>query len=113
MRVGDLFEMSNLRKSETGLPCNIYVSSGGSVNKQHGPRIKVMRTSADRFDPSQTVSVMLKRDLTANDVIGYQTLDAATIKALRQYVNENFEVLIAHWNDELSSAEMLAQLKRI
>jgi hypothetical protein len=56
---------------------------------------------------------MLKRDLTANDVIGYQTLDAATIKALRQYVNENFEVLIAHWNDELSSAEMLAQLKRI
>lgn len=113
MRADELFEMSNLRKSETGLPCNIYVSSGGSVNKRHGPRIKAMVTSADKFDPGQTVSVLLRKDITPDDVVGYAKLSPMVLNAMREYLNLNYDVLIAHWNDELSASELIAKLKRI
>ena len=62
-----LFEMANLRKKDTGLPVNIYVSSGDSISKRHGPRIKVMYDTGDKFDHYKTVSVLLKRDITADD----------------------------------------------
>ena len=69
MNLEDLFEMSNLRKSETGLPVNIYVSSGGSVKEQHSPRLKAMIKTSNKFMPHDTVSVLLKRDITSNDVV--------------------------------------------
>jgi hypothetical protein len=113
MKISQLFEMSNLRKSETGLPMNIYVSSGGSVNTQHGPRIKVMVSTSDKMDPYDTVSVMLKKDITPADVIGYKRLPESVIGVLRTYININYDTLIKYWNDELSTTEMIAQLKKV
>jgi hypothetical protein len=120
MRINDLteekdffFEMSNLRKQDTGLPVNIYVSSGGSVNNQHGPRIKAMVTSQDKMNPRETVSIMLKKDIQADDIIGYNTVSASTLAAIREYVNLNYDVLIKYWNDEISTVEMINGLKKI
>lgn len=109
----ELFEMSNLRKSTTGLPVNIYVSSGGSVNNRHGPRLKAMFSNADKFNHSQTISVMLKKDVTKDDVIGYDKINPIILKALRTYINLNYEVLMKHWNDEIDSVELIQQLKKI
>lgn len=113
MRADELFEMSNIRKSESGLPVNIYVSSGGSVNTRHGPRIKVMVDTGDRFDPRHTVSVLLKRDITADDVVGYEKLSMSVLDAVRNYINLNYDVLMAYWNDELSTSEMINGLKKL
>lgn len=113
MRSDDLFEMSNIRKSESGLPVNIYVSSGGSANKRHGPRINVMTNSGDRFNPHQTVSVILKRGITSDDVIGYDTLPQDVLQSIRTYVDLNYLTLIQYWNDEISTMEMLNQLKKL
>ena len=109
----DLFEMSNIRKSESGLPMNIYVSSGGSVNMRHGPRIKVMNTSADKFNPNSTISIILKKDITDDDIIGYQSITADELKKIRQYINLNYDTLLAYWNDEISTTEMATALKKI
>lgn len=113
MRAVDLFEMSNIRKTESGLPVNIYVSSGGSVNKQHGPRIKVMTDAGDRFNPTQTVSVLLKPNITAEDVVGYNRLPESTLRAVRAYINLNYTVLLAYWNDEISTREMILSLQAL
>ena len=109
----ELFEMSNIRKKESGLPVNIYISIGGSVNKRNGLRIKVMTNAGDNFDVYSTVSVMLKRDITEEDVVGYDNLTAKTLAAVREYVNLNFDALMDHWNDQLSSTEVLQRLKPI
>lgn len=109
----DMFEMSNLRKDHTGLPVNIYVSSGGSVNKRHGPRIKVMVNSSDKMNIHQTVSVLLKPNLTAEDVVGYQQLSPELILALRLFVNKNYKTLLAYWNDEIDTAEMIKKVKSL
>jgi hypothetical protein len=108
-----LFEISNLQKKNTGLPVNIYVSSGGSVNHQHGPRIKAMITSSEKMDINSTVSVLLKKDITADDVVGYHKLPTDILNSLRKYINANYEVLIAYWNDEIDSVELVQKLKKI
>lgn len=113
MRADELFEMSNIRKSESGLPVNIYVSSGGSVNKQHGPRIKVMINAGDKFNPYQTVSVILKQNITQDDVVGYEQLPQKVLGPLRDYINLNYDVLMAYWNDEISTKEMIMGLKSL
>ena len=108
-----LFEMSNLRKIDTGLPVNIYISSGGPTNQKHGPRLKAMINIGDKFDPYKTVSIMLKRDITENDIVGYHKLPAKIIDSLRQYINLNYDVLMAHWDDKIGSVEVIQQLKRL
>ena len=105
--------MSNIRKTESGLPVNIFVSSGGSVNHQHGPRVKVMLHSSDKFDITNTVSVLLKKNITADDVVGYEPLPTNVIKSLRAYLNLNYDTLIAYWNDEISTGEMINRLQRL
>ena len=113
MKADDLFEMSNIRKSESGLPVNIYVSSGGSINNQHGPRIKAMIDTGDRFNPHQTVSVVLKQNITQDDVIGYEQLPSKVLGPLRDYINLNYDVLMAYWNDQISTKEMVMGLKSL
>lgn len=110
MNVDNLFEMSNIRKKTSGLPVNIYVSSGGSVNQRHGPRIKVMTNTGDRFNPHETVSVMLKQNITQDDVIGYDQLPPDILNDIREYINKNYDVLIQYWNDEIDTTEMVQGL---
>lgn len=105
--------MANLRKKITGLPVNIYVSSGGSVNKHHRPRIKVMYDTSDRFNPHATVSVMLKQNITPDDMIGYETLPNHIINPIREYINLNYNVLIRYCNDEIDTIELSKELRKI
>ena len=109
----NLFEMSNIGKSESGLPVNIYVSSGGSVNKKHSPRIKIMSNTSDKFDPYQTISIIMKKDITTDDVIGYARIEPKTLKKVREYVNLNYDALLAYWLDEISTSEMIKKLKSL
>jgi hypothetical protein len=108
-----LFEMSNLRKQDTGLPINVYVSSGGSVNKQHRPRIKVMRTSADKMNPHETIGIILKKNITLDDVVGYDLISPKTFEAIRRWVHMNYETLVDYWNDEISTVEMIGRIKSL
>ncbi|CAB4130263.1 hypothetical protein UFOVP116_351 [uncultured Caudovirales phage] len=111
MNLSDLFEMSNIRKKESGLPVNIFVSSGGSINQQHGPRIKVMVDASDRFNISDTVSVLLKQDITSADIVGYNTLPTNVLTQVREYINLNYSVLSDYWYDRISTKEMILALQ--
>jgi len=111
----DLFEMANLRKSSTGLPVNIYISSGGAVKERHDPRLKAMILKSDKFDFTRTISVKLKKDIDKDDIIGYEneTIDANTLKALRKYINLNLEVLMKYWDEKIDTTELITKLKKI
>lgn len=108
-----MFEMANLRKKETGLPVNIFVSSGGSINKRHSPRIKVMYDTSDRFNAHATVSVVLKPHITIDDIVGYEPLPTYIFSAIKAYIELNYDVLIKYWNDEIDTIEMSRELKKL
>ena len=118
MKVNDLledthlFEMSNFRKSETGLPMNIYVSSGSGLEYKL-PRIKAMINHSNNMNIRETISVILKHDITKDDIVGYHELSSSDLDALRQFINLNYSVLIDYWNNEISTTELTKKIKRL
>lgn len=56
-----LFEMSNVRKTTTGLPVNIW-SSPMPKNWRKGLRIKVSNSYSNRVDPDQAFVLYLDGD---------------------------------------------------
>ena len=109
----ELFEMANLRKKDTGLPVNIYVSSGDVISRRHGPRIKVMYDTGDKFNHYKTVSVILKKDITDDDVVGYERLPSSILNPVRDYINLNYDILMGYWNDDISTLELGTLLKKL
>ena len=118
MRIEDLvedahlFEMSNFKKNETGLPVNIYVSSGSGLDYKL-PRIKAMVDFGDKMNIRNTISIILKKDFTEDDIVDYHRLPASIFKQLRKYINLNYDVLIDYWNDEISTTELTQRLQKI
>jgi hypothetical protein len=118
MRIEDLmedthlFEMSNFRKNETGLPMNIYVSSGSGLNYKL-PRIKAMVDSSDKMNIRNTISIILKHNITDDDIVGYHKLPASNLSALCDFINLNYDVLIQYWNDEISTTELTQKIQRL
>ena len=46
-------------------------------------------------------------------MVGYEKLPSSVLAAVRDYINLNYDVLLAYWNDELSTSEMVTGLKRL
>ena len=109
MMIDDLFEMSNISKDESGLPVRIWVSSKMSAAERHGPRIKVQMP--DNGHP--TVSILLKLNITNDDVVGYETIPSKILIPIREFINLNYDTLMKYWNDEISTKEMILSIKSI
>jgi len=65
------------------------------------------------MDINSTVSILLKRNITADDVVGYNKLPNDILNSLRKYINKNYDTLMLYWNDEIDSAELIQKLKKI
>ena len=109
MKADDLFEMSNISREESGLPVRIWVSSKMSAAERHGPRVKVELPGQG----SPTIPVLLKMDITSEDVVGYEKLPAKGLNPLRNFINLNYDILIQYWNDEISTKQMILSIKTI
>ena len=99
--------MANLRPKNTGLPMVIWVSERGRA--RHAPRIKVSLRHGPKIDIEQTVSVTIE---DSPKVIGGE-LGSDDYDAVRSYIARNIPVLLAYWNGELDTLELLDQLKPI
>ena len=109
MKSDDLFEMSNISREDSGLPVRIWVSSKMAAAQRHGPRLKVELPGSG----SPTVPVSLKKDITTDDVVGYNSLPAGVLNPLRDFINLNYDILIQYWNDEISTKQMILSIKAI
>ena len=107
-----LFAMSNLRSTETGVTDTvIWVSTGEFEGKniQHGPRIKVVlgnKITKEGLTDSVTVTI-------ADPPVVIGKLPGAIHKQVLAFVISNKDVLLQHWNGDLSTREMLNQLQKV
>jgi len=104
--------MANLRPKTTGIEgAVIWVSAGefSGVDAQHGPRIKVVL--GNKLTSESLKDAVTVRLTTPPEVLG--TLPGKVKKQVVQFVNENREVLLRHWNFELDVKEMLDQLRKV
>lgn len=101
------FEMANLRPKSTGLPMTIWVSERGRA--KHGPRIKVSLKSGDRIDIGDTVTVTIE---DKPRVIG-GSLKPPHLDAVVAYIALNRVALLAYWNGEIDTADLLQNLNSL
>jgi hypothetical protein len=106
----DHFLMSNLSSKTTGIDgAVIWVAAGefGGAGSKHGPRIEVVL--------GDTLACEGLRDAVAvtltepPEVLG--DLPGKVREQVVKFVDKNRDVLLRHWNGELSTVEMLDLLE--
>lgn len=101
----DPFLMSNLSPKQTGLPFVVWISP--KAGAKHDIRVKI--SSGPRALPSQMRTIALRPDLR---IEGRGDLAPAERRALRQWVDLNWDTLLAFWEGRIEYTEdALAALK--
>jgi hypothetical protein len=104
--------MSNLRSKKTGVSgAVIWVSAGefAGAQSQHGPRIKVVL--GDKVTTEGLKDAVSIRVTDPPQVLG--TLPGAIRKDAVAFVELNRETLLAYWNNEIDTSEMIDQLRPV
>ena len=108
-----LFEMANFRSKSTGLPMNIYVSTGEVEGKKmkHGPRIKVSKTYSNNFTPFDTFSLTIAKEPEVIGDVG--EIEAKDIQKAKQFILLNFETLLAYWDGEYDTSDLIGNISKV
>ncbi len=101
---GCLFEMSNLQKDDTGIDCIIWVSS--KAHHKHGPRIKL---SSNNRSNNLDIVITIGDDTT----LIHGKLKNKVLKKVIKWVILNKKTLMDYWNDNLSTRQMLNNIKKV
>jgi hypothetical protein len=103
-----LFEMSNISGRKTGLPMIIYVSIGKHLS--HGPRIKVSKIYGNKSSMEDTVSFTISDN---PKIVSGGGLPSKDIKLVKNFIIKNKDNLLKHWNNEITSDELIDLLVKV
>jgi Domain of unknown function (DUF4160) len=104
----DLFEMANLSPSLTGLPMIAWISERGRA--RHDVRVRVSLVHGRRARPDRTSSVSVRPTVA---IVAGPKLDPRDLELVRQWIELNREAIVAYWNGDLLTDEVIAQLKSL
>jgi hypothetical protein len=104
----DLFEMANLSPALTGLPMVVWISERGRA--RHDARVKVSLAHGRRARPDRTASVSVRPTV---EIVAGPELDRRDLELVRQWIELNREAIIAYWNNDLLTDEVIARLKPV
>jgi hypothetical protein len=102
-----LFDMANLFPATTGLPMTVWVSPRGGA--RHDVRVKVNITHGNQMSVSNTAVVGVR---PAPWLIEGR-LDQQDQKAVFDWVAQNTEALVAYWDGQTDTAQLILALKRL
>jgi hypothetical protein len=102
----DLFEMANLSPALTGLPMIVWISERGRA--RHDSRVKVSLVHGRRARPDRTASVSVRPTV---DIVAGPELDRRDLELVRQWIELNRDLIIAYWDGDLLTDEVIARLQ--
>ena len=104
----DLFEMANLSPALTGLPMIDWISERGRA--RHDARVKVALIHGRRARPDRTASVSVRPTV---EVVAGAEVERRDLELVRQWIELNRETIIAYWDGDLLTDEVITRLKPI
>ena len=104
----ELFEMANLSPLLTGLPMVVWISERGGA--RHDARIKVSLVHGRRAHPHRSASVSLRPEMK---IVAGPALDARDLELVRKWIELNREALLAYWNGDLLTDEVIGRISSI
>lgn len=109
-----LWEMSNVRKSRTGLPCNVSIQFQPDNKKkyQHNkPRVKFQNNKADRVTSlSDLIPVSIEDNPQVLIDVKY---DKDIFKQVRKWIILNKDLLLEYWNQNIDDYEFIERMKSL
>ena len=104
----ELFDMANLSPARTGLPMVIWISERGRA--RHDARVKVSLVHGRKAHPDQTVSVSVRPTV---EVVAGPMLDPCDLALVRSWIELNREALLAYWDGDVLTDEVIDRLARV
>jgi len=108
-----IFEMANFQPEDSGLPYGLWFDDAGKSrqNKHDTPRVKV-RVKSDNLIPvsiAEQPEILLKgTQLTKAE----KELKGKPKDEVFDYISANHGIMLKHWNGEISTATLFADLKK-
>jgi hypothetical protein len=99
-------DMASLRTDRTGVDNTIFVSTRGYG--RHAPRIKIAVDPPDSLNAAGKNASMAISDYR---IIG-EYLPSHIAEQAKRFIEQNRETLLAYWNCEIATEEMIKRLKR-
>jgi hypothetical protein len=103
----DIFHMTNLAPRMTGLPMSVWVSPRG--NARHDVRIKVNMTHGRQMSIDNTAVVALR----PVSRVAAGRLSPEDRRLVYNWIRLNYEAILAYWNEEIETDELIDHLKRL
>jgi hypothetical protein len=100
--------MANLSPALTGLPMIVWISERGRARQD--ARVKISLVHGRRVRPDRTASVSVRPTV---DIVAGPQLDGRDLELVRQWIEPNRDTLIAYWNGDLLTDEVIARLKPV
>lgn len=97
-----IFEMSNLRQDETGLPMIIWADVN-RLGKHNEPRMKVSTSRSTRVADGDLIPVSISEHPRILEKTKMDALSPNDLKLIGEFVALNKEALMQYWNGEISS----------
>lgn len=102
------YDMANLSPTLTGLPMIVWISERG--HSRHDVRVKVSLIHGRRVRPNNTASVSVRPDVA---IVAGPPLDRNDLACVRDWIALNREAIIAYWDGDLLTDEVISQLKKL
>jgi hypothetical protein len=99
-------EMVSLRSDVTGVENVVFVSPRGRT--RHGPRIKIAIDPPQSLDPSTKTASMSITDFSIHG----ERMPRQVAEQAEQFIDRNRAALMAYWNYEIDTAELIKRLQR-
>lgn len=109
-----LWEMTNLRKFETGLPANVSIQVLSDENRKYPhnmPRIKFQNNTSDRITGiSDLIPVSIEDE---PHVLIDKPYNKKLFRPVKKWIQLNKENLLKVWNQEMTEFEFMKQMRRL
>ena len=109
-----LTEMARFSKETSKLPMAVWFDPNDGTNTgQHNlPRLKFQDNTSDRLNPSHLVPMSIDPKNPIILVKNYRTnLPSKDIKKLKQWIVQNYGILLKYWNGEIYEDVLMRDVK--
>src|SRR5262245_42942614 len=97
-------DMVSLTKQETGIANTIFVSPRGYA--QHAARLKIAIAPPDTFDTTTKAASMALHDYSVTG----ERVPPHLARQAERFIELNRAVLLAYWNNQIGTAELLRRI---
>ena len=112
-----LLEMANISQNTTGLDVIIRVQTNNtqSTGKHNLPRIKFQNNTATKIQINELIPISISENpeiLLKNNDFNKIKISQAQIKAVKQWIVKNKEILTDYWEEKITTDELFQKLKK-